>query len=173
MSKDCILTAKEALEWGLIDEITNYEEDKFTDQAISLISSAYNSNVKPEKAGSGFLKSFENFFLGKKTHTKNNTDMKEYPSLSALGFDTADLVSKEKETQFDAAESVAKGLVSKIDNLEKQVDSLKKQVKSLSAQPAQTPATVVSSGASENSGKSKRSYADICKEANEMLNALN
>lgn len=170
MSKDCILTAQEALEWGLIDEITNYEEDKFTDQAISLISSASHSDVKPEKIGSGFLRSVEKFFLGKNTHTKNNTDMKEYPSLSALGFDTAGLVSQEKEAQFDAAESVAKGLVSEIDDLKNQVDSLTKQVESLSGQPAQTPANVVSSGAAPQSGP--RSYADICKEANEMLNAL-
>lgn len=173
MSKDCLLTAQEALEWGLVDEVTSLEEDKICDQVASIVSSALvgkGAENKLERGMPGFMKLVSSFFGKKPNTTKNTHQMKEYPSLSELGFDTASLVSMDKEKQFDGAEEVAKGLVSQISDLKAQVKSLSDQVASLSKQPAEKSTSVVSSGA-ENTHEVK-SYADVCKGAQEMLNFL-
>ncbi|MBR6263238.1 MAG: ATP-dependent Clp protease proteolytic subunit [Prevotella sp.] len=163
MSKGGWLTAKEAMEWGFVDEVTDLEEDaapvidNATVQALADAGIPMPKGLKPQGSWNRFLASLTEFFSNKedKSSPTGITMKKEYQNIQARlvceAFETKDGKVEVTEEQLDKIEAkvkkddeVIKDLNEQISILNSQISNLKSQIVALEKKPAESSQQVVS-----------------------------
>ena len=137
MKKGGWLTAKEALEWGFVDEITEYEDDAapvITDLVAADMSAAgipLPSGISHEQpspsAMSRFFEAFTNFF--KSNQNKNPTDQMNPDTATPQAQQQVETPSAEQQNDTITAEAHASAIAEKdaeIQRLHAEIAALKK-----------------------------------------------
>lgn len=163
MKKGGWLTSKEALEWGFVDEITEFEDDsapvldKVTVQAMADAGIPLPDGIKSQSSFKKFMEAMTEFFYGKKENDINTFDTamnKNYVNVGAIlnceALEVNEGSITMKEDQMDAIESAIKkdketidGLNSKVTALDTEIASLKAQIDALKQKPAEETHQVV------------------------------
>lgn len=179
------LTAKEALEWGFVDEITDNPEDvapAIDDATVSVLASAGIPipNIEPkEKNGffAKFIASLSAWFANNNnsSSTKNITAMnKTFKFVCAL-LQVEALTSNDgnitlSDEQLQAVEDRIAALETQISDLNKQVETKNSQLENLRKKPAEESTSVVDDGKKdENFAKD---YVSSLNNAREMFNSI-
>lgn len=158
------LTAKEAKEWGFVDEITTYSDEiapRLTDAVASELATAGIPipNVPiadKESTFAKFLSSLATLFKP----TKTNNDMTE---------------QQQTQTEPTASEQRIAQLEADLADRDKTIADLQAQIAALKAAPADTSTQIVDNGKQPPTDKPEDPLADYCKrisEAQSMFNAL-
>lgn len=137
MKKGGWLTAKEALEWGFVDEITEYEDDAapvITDLVAADMSAAgipLPSGISHEQPSSSamsrFFEAFTNFF--KSNQNKNPTDQMNPDTATPQAQQQVETPSAEQQNDTITAEAHASAIAEKdaeIQRLHAEIAALKK-----------------------------------------------
>lgn len=187
MSKGGWLTAKEAMEWGFVDEVTDLEEDaapvvdSAMVQALAEQGIPMPKGMKPQGAWKSFLNSLTEFFsIDKEDKSSTVIEMKkEYLNIQSLlqceAFDVNDKKVEMSEEQMDIIEAQVKkdkediqGLNDKISSLNVEIAQLKSQIETLNKKPADESQQVVS----EKKGKAQENgieeYVNALSEAKDL-----
>lgn len=177
------LTAKEALEWGFVDEITDEPEDvapAIDDATINAMASAGipipNIETKDEGIFAKFLSSISSFFCNNNSSPKIITTVmnKTFNFVCAiLKVDT--LTSNDgnitiTDEQMQSVEDCIVDLQKQVSDLQKQIEDKDNQIDSLMKKPADDSLTVVDDGKNEKSFADK--YTDSLNNAREMFNLI-
>lgn len=146
------LTAEEALDWGFVDELTDYEDDEAPRMTASVSAFMSEHNIPiPEgftqemnsTVMSRFIESLSNFF-------KSNTRMETKPTSSEQDFsaeikDLKETIAK-KDKQIAEMEANAKTMQKSVEELEKTVADQNKEISALKAAPGDTTRQVIEDG---------------------------
>lgn len=174
------LTAQEALEWGFVNEITEYDNDKapkLTDAVASAMASVGmpipNLPIaEKESAISRFINSISNLFANKSDNNvvtnQVSTSMHKFSSLCAL-------LNIEEFSATDGMVSLSVDQLTAIENRLADDDSeksqLKQQIEALNKQPADTGKQVVETKADGNFSDAEK-YVKSFNNARELFNML-
>ena len=163
------LSAKEALEWGFVDEITDIASEpapKLTDNVASAMAAAGiplpNIPIEDkESAMRAFFDRLSSFFANKpKSHTKMNKIYNSVCKLLAVDSITlTDGKASLTDEQLNAIETALSLKTAAITELEEQVAALK-------ASPAASTTTVVDNGKHHTTASEKNDYEKFCDSIN-------
>ena len=166
MSKESWLTAKEALEWGFVDEVTSYEEDKNPELSSKAVSLLREHGIKVRRPKSeGALKTiFEGLqsLFGGVSDRDGNENRMPLDESSDMRSEISGLKNsiKGKDTEISKLKDDIAGMskmLSEKDNViglkEKEIEDLKNRIREMDMKPAKEAVSVVESGHDKKDGK--------------------
>ncbi len=178
------LTAQEALEWGFVDEITDYEEDpaaRMTDELASAMAGVgmpipHLPIAESEKGGrfAKFLEALTSFFKSSvPTNSINKVMKKKFQLICAqLAIEAIALTEGKaslSDEQLEAIEAALKAKEDEVSNLNQEIAGLKAK---LDAKPAADTKTVVEEGKEKKETNAMEDYQQCVANAAAMFNAL-
>lgn len=194
MKKDTFMTAKEALEWGFIDEITTYEDDEkpeFSEATVSAMAAAGmpipKCALKKGSPLSRFISSLGSLFTPDDNSKSHKSTMPELKSLeSVLGgpvtvTDGAASVNEQQLTAINSRlDSDAKAIADKdksiaekdkaIADKDKEIADLNKKVEDLTKDPANPSSSVQEPGGEKHD--EERPSDDVHANVKDLLDQL-
>lgn len=177
------LTAKEALEWGFVDEITDDPEDiapAIDDATVSALASAGIPipNIKPKEQEGFFAKfitSLSALFANNNSSSKIITVMNKPFNFVCATLNVDALASNDgnitiTDEQMQAVENRFADLEQQVSDLQSQIKDKDNQIDALMKKPADDSHSVVDDGNNEKSFADK--YTDSLNNAREMFNLI-
>jgi ATP-dependent protease ClpP protease subunit len=168
------LNAKEAQEWGFVDEITDSKEDAapvLTDAVASAMASAGIPipNIAAEKDNS-FLAFLKNLFRNNTENHKTINTMKINATLFCDALNIENIEAEDNKVTLSAEQVQA--IDTKLNENKTTIEQLQAEIETLKKKPADTTTAVVDDKAKQTEKNEVVDYIDTVNSARELYNSL-